>query len=751
MRTVGTLLLFLLLLVPLVGPAARAESGLTISLPVPTKVNRNNLLIDVDSRWVEANGYRPVRFTIRPTPAPFAAARRVQMVLSLGENWGPTHYNVVVRDYIELPAGATSAEKTVLVPQRGESPQLKFEFFEDGYRLTDLEYLGSGMAMMRNIWTEASPAVLFIDDDTPARSQRDSLVKLSASPADAPVNLMDVRTIRSQIADPYNTTNASQVPVASQAALKSTPTTDLATLLLIQNDPRLQMLPLAELPDEMLGFSCFDVVVIDFDDAQTLFRRYPDKWRALTQWIRSGTSLIVHDLQAEPTRRDAFDRMLRAFDGDSLWQEPDRDGRDDKNRISATVQTQYAANPYMPRATSSVSAVSGNSAKSEATVASESPPEKADFHWRSYGAGRVFGVERSESLQSPWQVGWMLNAIGTDQQWFERHGLSLNRRNDDFWNWLVRGVGRPPVIAFLVLISLFMIIVGPVNYLFLRARGKLYLLLFTVPAAALMVTLSLLGYVVLSDGLGIKWRCRSLTYLDQTQSTAVAWARHSYFAGLPPTGGLTFSRQTAVYPLIFEPPNRYQNSSPTRKVEWTDQQRLIAGYLPSRTTTQLLTVRSGGSDAKLEIQESNSPANPPVIVNRLNTRIIALVIRASGGQFWGTSGSANDLVMTAANQDDLQKQMETLISSRQPVVEMRVDPSRSWNRWFGVDVDSSVAAQPRTNSSLLERRLQALANGGIRTMRPRSYVAIVERSPFVEAGYATVEELDGFHVVLGIY
>jgi hypothetical protein len=82
---------------------------------------------------------------------------------------------------------------------------------------------------------------------------------------------------------------------------------------------------------------------------------------------------------------------------------------------------------------------------------------------------------------------------------------------------------------------------------------------------------------------------------------------------------------------------------------------------------------------------------------------------------------------------------------------MRVDHTWNRNRWFGYDVDYAVAAQPRTVSSLLERKLLALANGGIRTLGPRSYVVIVERSPFVESGYATVEELDGFHVVVGMY
>jgi hypothetical protein len=273
--------------------------------------------------------------------------------------------------------------------------------------------------------------------------------------------------------------------------------------------------------------------------------------------------------------------------------------------------------------------------------------------------------------------------------------------------------------------------------------------MFTVPAAASLVTLALLGYAMLRDGLGIKWRCRSLTVLDQTQGLATAWARHSYFAGLPPTGGLTFSRNTAVYPLQFEPPARYVNTGPTRRIEWTDQQRLTAGYLPSRTTTQLMTMRSGECSARLEVRESGEAGVPPLIASQLDAKIMALILRDSEGNHWQLMDGTNELALMASGADEAQRYFESRLSAGTPAVEIRIESTRSRYGWN--EVDTGVAAQPRTAASRMERVLQSLASTGVRDLQPRSYVAIVDRSPFVEAGYATVEELDGIHVIVGRY
>ena len=108
---------------------------------------------------------------------------------------------------------------------------------------------------------------------------------------------------------------------------------------------------------------------------------------------------------------------------------------------------------------------------------------------------------------------------------------------------LIPGVGSAPVNSFLVLISLFVVAIGPVNYFLLQRQRKLYLLLITVPLGAGVVTSALFIYALVSDGLGVRARARSLTRIDQTSGRTVSWSRQSYYAGLAPSAGMSRSEK----------------------------------------------------------------------------------------------------------------------------------------------------------------------------------------------------------------
>ena len=77
---------------------------------------------------------------------------------------------------------------------------------------------------------------------------------------------------------------------------------------------------------------------------------------------------------------------------------------------------------------------------------------------------------------------WVFNTLGPEHwSWYRRHGLSLQRENSAFWNFLIPGVGLAPVTQFQVLISLFVLVIGPLNFVLLRRWHKLNLLVITVP------------------------------------------------------------------------------------------------------------------------------------------------------------------------------------------------------------------------------------------------------------------------------
>ena len=71
----------------------------------------------------------------------------------------------------------------------------------------------------------------------------------------------------------------------------------------------------------------------------------------------------------------------------------------------------------------------------------------------------------------PWK--WLYNTIGALRwQWSCATGSTLYGTNENFWNFLIPGVGLVPVTSFQILITLFVIVIGPVNYYLLRRWGS---------------------------------------------------------------------------------------------------------------------------------------------------------------------------------------------------------------------------------------------------------------------------------------
>ena len=90
----------------------------------------------------------------------------------------------------------------------------------------------------------------------------------------------------------------------------------------------------------------------------------------------------------------------------------------------------------------------------------------------------------------------------------------------------------------------------------------------TVPVGAAIVTACLLAWAVLGDGLSTRVRIRSLTDVDQASGQTVSWSRHSYYAGMVPSGGFTFPLDALVYP-IEHIPKPGERRTVDRQLVWT--------------------------------------------------------------------------------------------------------------------------------------------------------------------------------------
>ena len=212
------------------------------------------------------------------------------------------------------------------------------------------------------------------------------------------------------------------------------------------------------------------------------------------------------------------------------------------------------------------------------------------------GADQAEPVDAAETEEWP---GWRMTAQGralrSALRWDRRHGMTPADANMEFADLLVPGVGLAPVTEFRVLITLFVLLIGPVNYFVLKRLKRLHLLVLTVPLAAALMTSTLFAYAVLSDGFGTSVRAHSVTRLDQRTGEAVCWARLSYYAGLAPGQGLAMPTDVAIYPVIpgWNDSSINASVSAEREILWAPPDaKLTQGWLRSRTPTQYLTIRS---------------------------------------------------------------------------------------------------------------------------------------------------------------
>jgi hypothetical protein len=366
----------------------------------------------------------------------------------------------------------------------------------------------------------------------------------------------------------------------------------------------------AALSEHWLDYSTFDVVVASWDELDALMHNRPQAWQALRRWVSAGGNLVVYKAS------DAWEWLMPLEADLPAPGVPRTEPPSDGSALPGTAPPSQAwdgtsSNMFLPAAFQMLRTWAKRSGTSAAqtrrgwSVARTLPPGQtttmAAFRVLSAQVAPAVPPPAAESLIRPWNLGQVIalradpltpdpaiwlsvwSQLGDDRiAAAPRLGLSALSPNPDFWNLLVPNVGLPPVDAFRVLITLFVLVIGPVNYFLLRRLQRLHLLVFIVPAAALLVTLSLLGYAILGDGLGVKIRPRTLTVLDPARGEGVCWQRLSYYAGLAPSGGLSFSPETAVYPLMAQP-SPYGRGEATRVVVWGENQNLTRGWLASRT------------------------------------------------------------------------------------------------------------------------------------------------------------------------
>ncbi len=491
------------------------------------------------------------------------------------------------------------------------------------------------------------------------------------------------------------------------------------------------VLPAGMLPYTSLAYSGLDVVAV----ARPAFESLRAEIReALLNWAQTGGSLLIYNVGAnvltdvEFSRLVGLDRMARQ----TPWIVPDASKR---TAIGLTRTDEHGS----------------QTSWTEANPQFAFKTDEGAIGAKPYGLGRIIGVRDNPFPGTAHDWAWLLkSAVDDNVQWTHRHGLNARDDNRDFMQFMIPGIESVPTYSFVIFITLFAVLIGPVNYVFLVRRQRLNWLIVTVPLLATLTTVCLFVYAAVSHGFTVKSRLRSLTVLDQGLQTAVSTTRMALYAGMAPSEGMKFSTDTAVYP-VWPTGNEFEQGH----VDWSENQHLSSGWLRSRTKTQFVTLGHRAERGRLNVEAAKD--EQVQVTNGLEWKLEALILSPDDDHLFAGQDipAGAPATLKLANSEDLSK-FRLAITEARPSFPDNFDQDRVFTSWssrryrYGYGYGSSQDVYSLSQGKM-EKTVQRLGEGsGGLKLGPRSYVALVKETPSLDIG-AKVEVVDGWHLIIGYY
>ena len=514
------------------------------------------------------------------------------------------------------------------------------------------------------------------------------------------------------------------------------------------------------LPEAWIDYTALDIVAIPL---AALERIPPEARTALLKWTSTGGTLIVFDVGGPVEKSTDLARLLDVSarpPQHKIWRPADPALH---KPITVVTEATGAMSGAVMMGGRGMTPAGGPNPLDEQTKAINLAntavwPVAADaFSRLDCLAGQVYAFPGNPfpgaAVDWAW---WLASAKVQNLKWTSRYGISSRQRHSDFFMYLIPGVGAVPVLPFVFLISIFAIVIGPVNYFVVWRRKQLYLLVLTIPAIAFATSAALFGYAMIADGFGVQSRLRSFTLLDQHSKTAVSFNRLSLYAGIVPSAGLRFSPETAVFP-VWPDNNTFESGS----VDWTSTQHLARGWLRSRTPAQFETVSVRSERARIDVKPAGAGAVE--VANGLPWNIELLVVKDESSRMFAAQKLPAGASTTAASAGPADMQALAAALSADP---LQTPPGAGTSEFNYFDRGSRRAmmtynpygeqqtpvsfstSQLETNLRILTKPAQEPSAGGL---PPRTYLAVLSANPGIELGVESTRASAGLQVVMGYY
>lgn len=426
-----------------------------------------------------------------------------------------------------------------------------------------------------------------------------------------------------------------------------------------------------------MSYARFSGVMLQADELNAA----PEAIRtALLRYIERGGTLIVAGNWQLPTQWQSRRSGLK-----------DEELKDD----DATAESQYGKPP-------------------DPTATPAQPPNyvsRADLPMYYVGFGTVLLTGSAD-----------LGNIGVNQWKRLRNSLRGNELAENSFSTLAEINREFPVVeqfgvpirGLFLLMLVFVLVIGPVNLIWLAKKKRKIWMLWTVPAISLLTCLMVAGFSLFGEGWNATAKTEALTILDETdhRATTIGWT--GFYSPITPSEGLRFSYDTELVPQL---PNDwdYRRRTPERTVDWTNDQHLESGWIVARVPAFFKLRKNEARRERLNIRQSGDEAT---LVNGLGAEIAQIWWADAGGEIH----SAQNIAPGAQA-----KLQATDLKASATTSRLREIYSGDWLKEF-----------------------QSLTNKPQEALMPNCYLAVLNGAPFVEEGLSGVKTRTARNLVYGV-
>ena len=204
----------------------------------------------------------------------------------------------------------------------------------------------------------------------------------------------------------------------------------------------------------------------------------------------------------------------------------------------------------------------------------------------------------------------------------------------------VPGTDTVPVLSFMFIVIVVTIIIGPINFFWVRKRQNPILLLVTTPIIATVAVVLVIAVGLLSDGIERQRFIQQIMLLDQERQQATSWSHNligTFAAGAFPVPANTHLRISGFFDGYS-----YRNNADEERfqvgVGYQQGQRMaVSGWVPARQQRSLDFTTVHSERRKLSVERQDGIW---VITNYFDQPITRIIWRDQRGAAWQASDIA---------------------------------------------------------------------------------------------------------------